>query len=174
MRVHFCISLLAMTETVRVVVSLSLSVVLLLPLQALFYLNRTHTHTHRVFYVGQHSVLAVLSCSCSRCKDMQKLNKQIFQYCITNTHSTSTSSHSLLRLSFFLTLYLSLHFHGILRDQLRMLQHNTLCPIYKIRINNKLSFKLSLSLFLTNTATSFDFFDDYVCGIVYLNLSCCA
>lgn len=44
-----------------------------------------------------------------------------------------------------------------------MLQYNTLCPIYKIRINNKLSFKFSL--FLANTANSFDFFDDYGCGI---------
>lgn len=51
MRVHFCISLLAMTETVRVVVSLSLSVVLLLPLQALFYLNRIHTHTHIEYFM---------------------------------------------------------------------------------------------------------------------------
>lgn len=46
MRVHFCISLLAMTETVRVVVSLSLSLSCCCCLCRHCFILTVHTHTH--------------------------------------------------------------------------------------------------------------------------------
>lgn len=76
MRVHFCISL-------RDSRSSCFACCFCFCRHCFILTVHTETRTHREFYVGLHSAVAAADAKICR-----KLNKQIFQYCITNTHST--------------------------------------------------------------------------------------